>query len=230
MRKAPFIVDETIQSRLLGGLDAQELRDILGAARELRLPAGSVIFDQTHSAERMFLLTYGRARHFLNTHDGKRILLHWLVPGDITGGRALMTHPIHYLLSAETLKDSRFMVWDQATLHRLTTRYPELLRNVLLIADDYLRWFLTAHTALTCFTARRRCAAVLTSIAMTIGQQVEKGIEVEITNEELADASATTLFEASRFLSNWRRVGIIQKKRGRILVRSMDLLSREIRK
>jgi len=220
----------TIKSRLLDGFDAEELRIIIRAAKEQRVPAHDVIFDQMQRAERLFLLTHGRARYFFVTRDGQRILLHWLVPGDIAGGRALLSEPLRYYVSLEVLKDSRFLVWDRATLRRLIASYPKLLRNVLLIADDYLGWLLIAHTALSCFTARQRCASVLKSIALTIGQKVEKGIEVEITNEELADASATTLFEASRFLSDWRRSGIILKKRGRILIRSLDGLAREIRK
>lgn len=221
-------MEETVRSRLLEGLDEEELTAVLQAAKEERLPAGSVIVNQTRKADRMFLLTHGLARFFFITHDGKRILLRWLLPGDVIGVRAMFHNPQAYYVSAEVLKDSRLLAWDRSTLHHLTTRYPKFLRNALYIADDYLDWFLTAHTALTCFSARQRCASVLKSIALTIGQTVEGGIEVEITNEELADASATTLFEASRFLSEWRRSGAIQKKRGKVLVQSMSLLGREI--
>src|SRR5262245_52152219 len=211
-----------VGSRLLEGLDADELKVILGAAKDLRFRTGSVILNQAQEADRMALLTQGRARHFLVTHGGQRILLHWLVPGDIAGGRALMPKPMHYLLSLEVLKDSRFLVWDRPTLCQLTINYPRLLRNVLAIADDYLGWFVTTHTALTCFSARQRCASMLKSIALTIGHKVAEGIEVELTNEDLADASATTVFETSRFVSEWRRSGVILKKRGRIVVRSLS--------
>jgi CRP-like cAMP-binding protein len=229
-QKAHPTVDQAFRSRLLDGLDAKELEAVLCAAKEQRFTAHSVIFDQTQWAERMFLLTHGRARYFFVTQAGQRILLQWLVPGDVGGGRALLANPVHYYVSLEVLKDSRFLVWDRPTLHHLTTSYPKFLRNALLIADDYLGLFLTAHIALTCFTARRRCASVLNSIALTIGHKVEAGIEVEITNEELADASATSLFETSRFVSDWRRSGIVLKKRGKILVRSLSLLAQEIQK
>jgi CRP/FNR family transcriptional regulator len=224
------MMDQTTRSRLLDGLDAEELKAILGAAKEERFPANSVILNQRERADRLFLLTHGRARFFFITHDGKRILLRWLVPGDTAGIRALFLKSEHYHVSAEVLKDSRFLVWDRHTLRHLTTKYPRFLRNAIRVADDYLEWFLTAHAALTCFTVRQRCASVLKSAAMTIGQKVDEGIEVELTNEELADASATTLFAASRLVSDWRRSGAIAKKRGKILIRSLDCLVREIRK
>ncbi len=227
-KKRVLGIDPPIQSRLLEGLSVEEIAAVIGAAAAEQFAAGAVIFDQTHLAERMFLLTDGRARYFFISHDGQRILLPWLVPGDVAGVRAVLSQPMHYHVSLEALKDSRFLVWDRRTLRHLTIRYPKFLRNLLFIADIYLSWFLTAHIALTCFTARQRCASVLQSIAMTIGKKIEEGIEVEITNEELADASATSLFEASRFLSDWRRSGAILKKRGSIVVRSMSLLAREI--
>jgi CRP-like cAMP-binding protein len=220
---------QPIRSRLFEGLNTEEIAAVVHAAKTERFAAHSVIFDQTHMAERMFLLTHGQARYFFITHAGRRILLPWLMPGDIAGARSVLSQPMHYHVSLEVLKDSRFLVWDRRTLRHLTISYPKFLRNALFIADIYLGWFLTAHIALTCFSARQRCASVLKSIALTIGQTVEEGIEVEITNEELADASATTLFEASRFLGDWRRSGAIFKKRGKILVRSMTLLTREIR-
>lgn len=221
---------ETLKSRLLDGLTAEELRVILRSAKEESFPAKSVIMNQTQLADHLFLVTHGRARFFFITRDGKRILLRWLVPGDVAGIRAMFLKPEPYHVSTEILKESRVLVWDRRTLRQLTTRYPRFLRNAIHISDDYLEWFLTAHTALTCFTVRQRCASILKSAAMTIGKKVEGGIEVEITNEDLADASATTLFEVSRFISDWRRSGLIVKKRGRILVCSMYSLAREISK
>lgn len=221
---------KTLRSRLLDGLNAEELRAILRSAREEQFPAKSVIMDQTQLANHLFLVTQGQARFFFITRDGKRILLRWLVPGDVAGIRAMFLKPEHYHVSTEALKETRVLAWDRQTLRELTTRYPRLLRNAVYVADDYLEWFITAHTALTCYTVRQRCASILKSAAMTIGEKVDSGIEVEITNEDLADASATTLFEASRFISNWRRSGVILKKRGSIIVRSMYLLTREITK
>jgi CRP/FNR family transcriptional regulator, nitrogen oxide reductase regulator len=178
----------------------------------------------------LFLLTHGRARHFFVTQDGKRILLRWIMPGDIVGGRAILPKLERYLVNTEALTNSEFLVWDRRTLGSLTARYPKLLVNILFICDEYLHWFLTAHTALSCFPARQRCAAVLMSIAIAAGQKVSGGIELEITNEELADASANTVFTVSRFVSAWQRSGVIVKARRKILVRSLPLLAKQIRK
>jgi CRP-like cAMP-binding protein len=53
-------------------------------------------------------------------------------------------------------------------------------------------------------------------------------MEVEVTNEELANTAAVTPFTASRLLSEWHRSGVIVKKRGKIVIcRPEQLLSQE---
>ena len=71
---------------------------------------------------------------------------------------------------------------------------------------------------------------MLTNIGRAVGQKVAGGIELAITNEELASAAGITLFDASRFMSEWQRSGALVKTRGKVLLRSPDLLFREVRK
>ena len=218
------------KSRLLDGLGAEVIEEILRAAKEQRFSANSVVVIQTHRAEHLFLLTHGHARHFFTTEGGQKILLRWLAPGDITGAATLLSKPSRYQMGTEVVKDSRFLVWNRATLQRLTTHYPRLLQNVLSIAEVYLDWYLTAHVALTCDSARKRCASVLTNIGRAVGHEVPGGIEVAITNEELASAAAISLFDASRFINYWQRCGALTKTRGKLLLRSPDSLFREVSK
>ena len=228
--KSTSVKDIDLKVPLLDGLDAQDVAAIVRAAKEQRFIANSVIVNQAHRANKLFLLLDGQARHFFITEDGQKILLRWLVPGDITGAAALLSKPWRYHFGTEALTESRLLVWDWASLQQLTSRYPAFLRNALFFLEDYFEWYLTAHVALTCRTARQRCAFVLTRIARTIGQKVSGGVEVAITNEELASAAAITLFATSRFMSEWQRSGAIVKTRGKILVRSLDSLYPGVRK
>jgi CRP-like cAMP-binding protein len=222
-------INKLSTSRFLDGLGAKDIKAVLQAAKEQRFSANSVVVNQADRAEHLFLLTHGRARHFFITEDGRKVLLRWLAPGYITGVATLLSKPSRYLMGTEVVKDSRFLVWNRITVGRLTTRYPRLLQNVLSIAEVYLDWYLTAHIALTCDSARKRCAAVLTYIGRAVGQEVAGGIELSITNEELASAAAITLFDASRFTSDWQRSGALAKTRGKILLRSPGSLLPEVR-
>lgn len=212
------------RSRLLEGLTNAETESILAAGVEQRVSANSVLVNQEHPADRLYLLMQGAARHFFITECGRKVLLIWLRPGDGFGGRALLGEPSSYLVSTETVKDSRVLVWPRNTFRALAAQYPRFWQNALSIASDYLAWFLAAHLALISQSARERLAHVVLSLAEGIGRQTSRGWELHITNEELANAANVTLFTASRVLSEWRRNGALMKSRGKIVLRSPQRL------
>jgi CRP-like cAMP-binding protein len=212
------------KSRFLDGLPPGDLKLVLAVARQRHFLPNSVVVNQGHPADHLFLLTRGRARFFFNTREGKKIILLWLTPGDIFGGMALLSIPSPYLVSTETLKDSSTLVWDRATLRNLAVRYPRLLENALLIASDYMAWYLADHAALISQTARQRLARTLVCLAETIGNKSSDGFEFDATNEELAGAANVTPFTASRLLSEWQKNRAVIKRRGKILLRSPERL------
>jgi len=63
-----------------------------------------------------------------------------------------------------------------------------------------------------------------------LGRRLPETLNLAITNEELANAAAITLFDASRFMSDWQRSGALAKTSGKVLVRSPEWLFREVRK
>ena len=218
----------SVKSRLLDGLNAADLAVILRAAKVQRFHANSVIVHQAAAAEHLFLLTHGYARHFFITDGGQKILMRWLVPGDITGAATLLSEPSHYLMGTETVKESRFLAWDRSTVMQLVARYPKFLHNSLFLFEIYFEWYITAQVALTCDSPRRRCAFVLMNIAHAVGRKVDGGIELTITNEELASAAGIALYDASRFVNEWQRSGLLVKTRGKVLLLSLELFGREI--
>ena len=101
----------------------------------------------------------------------------------------------------------------------LAARYPRLLDNAILIACDFLNIQLGGFVSVS-QNARHRLLHVLTMLASRIGREVSSGIELDVTNEELADAANITLFTASRLLSALQREGALMKRRGNVLLPS----------
>ena len=211
---------EHLKSRFLLGLTKVEINSILAAATHRRYSANSVVANQGDPADYFFLLTKGCARLFYLTREGRKVLLRWLVPGEILGGAALLSCPSFYLVSTEMVRDSGVLVWRRNSIRALAGRYPKLLENALPFASDHLAWFLAAHMALVSKTARERLAQVLVSLAEGIGQRVSGGVRLDITNEQLANAANVTPFTASRLLSEWRRSGALAKGRGKLFLRA----------
>jgi CRP-like cAMP-binding protein len=213
-----------LKPRFLEGLAAHELKTIVAAAKQRRFLANSIITNQGDSAHHLFLLLQGRARYFYLTQDGQKLLLRWLPAGEIFGGIALLAKPSIYLASTETVKNSCVLAWDRATIRQLAAQYPRLLENALAIVSDYLDGYLAVHVSMTCHTARQRLAQVLVNLASGIGHTVPAGVELHVSNEDLANAANVTPFTASRLLSDWQRSGMVVKSRGKVLLRHPERL------
>ena len=212
------------RSQFLDGLTPADRKTILAAATQRRFLANSVITNQGHPANHLFLLRKGLARYFFVTGEGKKLLFRWLGPEDLFGGRTVLSSHSSYLFSTEAVTDSSVFVWDRSTIRGLIARYPRLLENALLTASDYLAWHLTSHIGLACHTARQRVAQVLVTLARTIGQKVPGGVALQITNEDLANAANVTPFTASRLMSKWQSDRALVKRRGKVLLRSPERL------
>ncbi|HKM91538.1 MAG TPA: Crp/Fnr family transcriptional regulator [Candidatus Acidoferrales bacterium] len=213
-----------LHSRFLDGLAPRDLERILAAAKHRRYLANSVIVNQGNPADHLFLLTKGRARFFLITPEGQKIILHWLIPGEILGGAALLHKSSVYFVSTEAVKETSILAWDRATIRGLVARYPVLLENTLFTASEYLAWYVAAHVALISQSARQRLAHVLVSLAQSIGVNVPGGVEIDVTNEELASTANITPFTASHLLSEWQSNRAVEKRRGKVLLRSPERL------
>jgi CRP-like cAMP-binding protein len=213
-----------LRSRFLEGLASADLKLILTAATQRRLSANSVVTNHGDSASHFFLLAKGRARFFYITEAGRRILLHWLAPGEIFGVMSLLPNPAPYLVSTEMVRDSLVLVWERATIQGLVARYPRIAVNALATASEYLALCVATHVALTCYNARERLAEILVNLTRGIGQDAPGGVELDVTNEELANAANITPFTASRILSEWQRNGALVKSRGKVLLRSPERL------
>ena len=212
------------RSQFLDGLTRTDRDTILAAATRRRFFANSVITNQDHPADHLFMLAKGLVRFFFVAEEGKKLLFQWLGPGDLFGGRAVLSDHCSYLFSTEAVTDSSVLVWDRPTIRDLVVRYPRLLENTLSTASDYVAWHLTSHIALACHTSRQRVAHVLVTLARTIGKKVAGGTALQITNEELADAANVTPFTASRLMSKWQRDLALVKRRGTVLLRSPERL------
>jgi CRP-like cAMP-binding protein len=223
----PLSLWKDLTPRFLEGLTRSGVREVLSAATERRVPAKRVVTEQDRRADHMFLLTAGRARHFFVSEAGRKHILLWLPPGEIFGMGTLLAKPSNYIVSTETVQASTMLVWSRATIRSLAKRYPKLLENALSVASDYLRMYVATHIALTSNTARQRLVRVLANLASGFGRKVAAGIELDVTNEDLAYAANVTHFTASRLLSEWSRSGILVKERGKVLLRSPELLFRE---
>jgi hypothetical protein len=128
-----------IQSRFLEAIPGPVLDAVPSAASHRRLAAHSVVTNQEDPADYL-LLTKAGARHFFTTLGGRKLLLLWLVPGDIFGGSTLSFQPSSYLVSTQKVKASSVLVWHRKVSQvagecALIRCRPRTIRDQAVVAD-----------------------------------------------------------------------------------------------
>ncbi|HTZ89324.1 MAG TPA: Crp/Fnr family transcriptional regulator [Alloacidobacterium sp.] len=216
---------EQLKPRFLSGLPKADLDSLLSVAKHRQFRTSSVVIYEGDPGDRFFLLTSGQGRQFVTTNKGKKVLVYWLTAGQAFGGVAILSARINYLASTQVLPDSCVLMWDRQTIRELVSRCPQLLDNALSIAaTEHVVWSITTQVSLTCDDARGRIAHLLASLACGIGKATPDGVELKITNEDLAAGANVTSFTASRILNEWQRAGVLTKDRGKVLLRKPFLM------
>ncbi len=213
-----------LESTFFDGIAPGDLSLILRSARLKRFQAHSVITIEGHRADKLFLIIEGHVRAFITTLRGEKIVLFWIPPGDISGARAMLSKPTEYLLSMEAVTDALALEWRRSDILSLSKQHRLLLENALNLASDYIAVWQDLHIEATYSTATQRVARVLGSLAKGMGRKVAEGIELNFTNEELANEANVTIFTVSRLLSAWHRKGLLVKGRGRVVLHSPEKL------
>jgi CRP/FNR family transcriptional regulator, nitrogen oxide reductase regulator len=216
--------DLIANSELLQNLSEDHVRTVCSAGRELRFQPHAIAVSQGHPADRLYLLTRGRARFFFLTDDGQKIILRWIVPGQIFGEAAVLYKPCCYLVGTEIVEPSSALTWERSVIRQLVGRIPQLLDNCLCTAEGYVLWYATTYESLMCHDASQRLAHLLIRLSRSIGTKVPGGVILDVKNDELANAANLSVFTVSRWMQKWQHCRAISKSRSKLLIRSPELL------
>jgi CRP/FNR family transcriptional regulator, nitrogen oxide reductase regulator len=219
-----LVAQPEAKSKLLEGFLRSQLEEVLAAGKVRRFFARQVVQHAGDPASKLCLLQSGRAQYFTISDEGEKAILHWITPGDCFGLAAVIPEPRAFLLGVEMVESGSAIVWDRDRFRSLAVRFPRLIDNALSIVYDGFVRLLCIHMSLSSRSAAHRLRQTVVDLAYGIGRPASRGVEIEITNEELASMAHVTMYTASRYLSEWQRRGAVEKKRGGILVRSPQRL------
>ena len=210
------------QSTFFEALTALEIKVVLAAAKPERVSSRQLLQREGDPATRLWLLVTGRAAAYRVADEGGKLFLRWGVPGDVFGLATIVRAPARYLVTAEAVQEGSLLAWNLASCQALVLQCPSLSKAVNSVVSNYLDGLIEALAARSFLTAERRLARMLVVSARQIGRTGREGIEVDLTNEQLAVTANVSLFTATRKLSKWQDLGILKKHRGKIVLRSLS--------
>src|SRR6056297_3546315 len=210
----------------------------LGAAiaahgRRRTYDAGQMVFAEGDRSDSGYVCTGGRLRVFVTTPSGQELLLGIKVPGDEFGElSALDGRPRSAGVTA--LEPSDVVELRRRRFVELLEAHPgfsvEICQNLsaqLRLSNDRL----VSRTADSATVRTGRLLVELASLVMRHGGGTDgrhDGLAVPITQHDLADWVGATRECVARALGGFRREGLVETGRGRIVVLDVAGLDRRL--
>ena len=213
-----------LADRLLAGLDRQAREIVVAEARRQEFHAGQILFRMGEPAQELFALARGRVQFGRLASTGREVFLGVLVPCDVFGLGSLIAGYSSYIGTAEALEAGEALVWSREAIQRLAVEHGRLTWNALQIALGYVAQFAELHETTVSHNAEERLSAALTRLGSRVGSPSPLGLEVRVTNEQLASAANLSAFTVSRMLKRWERAGAVRKSRGAVHIISPEKL------
>jgi CRP-like cAMP-binding protein len=210
------------RSTFLDRLAPREINTAVTAASQETISPHQVLQQESNRAVRLWLLVTGRVAVYRLADDGGRVFLRWGVPGDTFGLATILGFPERYIVTIEAVQAGSLLAWNLASCRTLALRCPNLNKAVNAVVANYLEGLITVLGTYAFQPAEQRLARVLVESARQLGRKGREGIELDLTNEQLAVAARMTVFTATRKLRKWQGLGVLTKHRGRIVLPSLS--------
>ena len=204
---------------LFDNLPETALQELAALSQPRALESGGFFFMQGEPARHMYVLTQGRVKLTQVSVDGQQVGMRMVIPPQMFAGITILNPKKGYPVSAEVMEDAVALFWTGDDLRMLADRYPALSFAVMDVMRGYIEEMQSRFRELATERVERRVARALLRLTTQTGSKLDTGgIEILLSRQDLAEMSGTTLFSASRILSAWERLGLIETGRGRVVI------------
>ena len=214
-------LDEFKKIDLFEGLSETDLRSIVQAAHPMRLNTGEFFFFQGDPAEKMFVLIEGRVKLSQSGAEGQQVLIR-MITGVSLFALVAMTQAETYPITAQAAEDCQAIYWTRLELMTYVTQKPTLAMNAMRIMAEQVKEMQERFRQATTERVERRLARTIIRLALQAGKKVDEGILIDlpVTRQDLAEMSGTTLYTASRLLSQWENQELVISGRTKVIIRN----------
>jgi CRP-like cAMP-binding protein len=179
---------------------------------------GETIFLEDDPVRFVYAVASGHVKTFRSNRVGKLVIFHVHGNGEVVDGLGLSIGSSHSF-TAQAMNRCQLLTWDVTVFEPFVRRFPALQRNATCLLLRRLRLAEGRVHELATERVPQRLARVLLRLIVQSGGSQNQSIDLSC--EELAHMTGTTLCTVSRLLCNWAAEGIIQPERSAILVENL---------
>jgi len=199
--------------------------EIISAGHEKTFLRQQPIFIQGDPANHVLLLVSGSVKSTQITSTGSEVILRLNGPGELIGAAGFGFKSSNRC-AVQAMLFSKAIIWDSAVFAALARRFPVLQQNVICIMAKQLMELEERYRELSTVNVARRLSCEIARLAIRVGEPENGGIKINLSQEELAQMTGTTLFTVSRLLSQWKDKGIVSTGRQFLLVHNSQELAK----
>lgn len=213
-------------SALFQNLTRADLQGLARSSRERDVPRGGFYFHQGDPASDIYVLIRGMVKLVRTDPEGHSVILRIVKPTEPFGDRAALGDTTR-LSSAQALEDSRAFVWDSPTILHAMMTHPAISLNAVRLFEDRVENERSRLQELATSSVEQRLSRLLLRLAQSIGRKTVHAIvlDVPLSGQDLAELVISTPYTVSRILADWRRLGVADAQRERILLLDQERLT-----
>jgi len=199
---------------LLRELDRDEIGRIAAQTLQIEAPRGSVLFRRGDQCTGFHVVIYGQVKLALQTAQGDEKVIELIGAGQ-SFGEAVMFLEKPYMVTAETLADSKLLHVARTAIFAEIDRDPRLARRMIASLSMRLHHLVRDLESYTLHSGTQRIIGYLLSLA---NQQATGGVQVELPAQKNVIASRLNLTHEhfSRMLHELASAGLIKIQGRRI--------------
>ena len=203
---------------MFADIGSEELQRLAGLCHTQLLGLGEVLFQKGDPGDALFGVRRGQIRIETGASDGSRLTLNFMGPGDLFGEVAVLDGQ-NRTADATTGEVSELFVLRREDFLAFLEREPKVAVRLIELLCQRIRWMSermeeSVLQPLPVRLARRLCALAS-----------DYGSEVHISQEQLGIFVGAARESVNRQLQHWRKDGILDLQRGRILLQNMNKLT-----
>jgi CRP/FNR family cyclic AMP-dependent transcriptional regulator len=205
------------RTRLFRGLPAATIQQISGLSFRRSYNHGAIVFSQADPGDALYGVVTGKIRISASSPDGREMFLNIMEPGDTFGEIALLDGR-HRTATASATAPSELIIITRDHFLELLEREPKLVSHVIQLLCQRIRWTsgLAEESALLSVPAR--VARRLLSLGKLHGHETPHGVELTISQEEVARFLGLSRQAVNQYLQTWKVRGWLTLGRGKIVI------------
>jgi CRP/FNR family transcriptional regulator, anaerobic regulatory protein len=186
---------------------------------ERTVPRGTVLRAEQAASRELYVVRRGWLYSSMLLPDGNRQILSIHLPCDFAGETAIAWSSAAFTLVAAT--DATVGVIDKTALRNLFDQHPRLGLLLLTLAQADRVALADRLASVGRTSAKARVGALLCDVMRRLranGENVEGGVPLPLTQEEIGDATGLTAVHVNRMMRQLAEDGLIVRSNGRVRI------------